>query len=123
MPETLEAKVKETLRAYVRDVKTLNNEANKTARFSALIGELFPDAVAQYSRDVEKLIRIDQAEGQKKGRADAYYGNAIIEFEKSLDATLEEAKRQLREYVAGVWQKEKRKSLRPLLAIASDGIR
>ncbi len=123
MPETLEPKVKETLRAYVRDVKTLHNEANKTARFAALIGELFPDAVAQYSRDVEKLIRIDQTAGQKKGRADAYYGNAIIEFEKSLSATLEDAKRQLREYVAGVWQKENRESLRPLLAVASDGIR
>ncbi len=123
MPETLEPKVKETLRAYLRDVKTLHNEANKTARFAALIGELFPDAVAQYSRDVEKLIRIDQTAGQKKGRADAYYGNAIIEFEKSLAATLEEAKRQLCEYVAGVWQKENRKSLRPLLAVASDGIR
>jgi type I restriction-modification system DNA methylase subunit len=123
MPETLEPKVKETLRAYVRDVKTLHNEANKTSRFAALIGELFPDAVAQYSRDVEKLIRIDQTAGQKRGRADAYYGNAIIEFEKSLAATLEEAKRQLCEYVAGVWQKENRKSLRPLLAVASDGIR
>jgi hypothetical protein len=71
MPETLEPKIKETLRAYLRDVKALHNEANKTARFAALIGELFPDAVAQYSRDVEKLIRIDQTAGQKKGRADA----------------------------------------------------
>jgi type I restriction-modification system DNA methylase subunit len=125
MAETLEPKVKETLRAYVRDVKSLNNEANKTSRFNALIGELFPgtSAVAEYSRNVEKLIRIDLAAGQKKGRADAYYGNAIIEFEKSLSATLEEAKRQLCEYVAGTWQKEKGKSLRPLLAIASDGIR
>jgi hypothetical protein len=123
MPEILEPKVKETLRAYIRDVKTLHNEANKTARFSALIGELFPDAVAQYSRDVEKLIRIDQTAGEKKGRADAYYGNAIIEFEKSLAATLEEARRQLREYVAGVWQRENRETLRPLLAVASDGIR
>jgi type I restriction-modification system DNA methylase subunit len=129
MPETLEPKVKESLRAYVRDVKALHNEANKTARFSALLGELFPDAVAQYTKDVEKLIRIDHttAKGtaQKKGRADAYYGNAIIEFEKSLAATLEEAQRQLREYVSGIWQKELKKSdsLRPLLVIASDGIR
>jgi hypothetical protein len=123
MPDIIPNKIKDTLRAYLRDVKTLNNEANKTARFAALIGELFPDAVAQYSRDVEKLIRIDLTAGQKKGRADAYYGNAIIEFEKSLAATLEEAKRQLREYVAGVWQKENRKSLRPLLAVASDGVR
>ncbi|HKI24731.1 MAG TPA: N-6 DNA methylase [Candidatus Sulfotelmatobacter sp.] len=127
MPETLEPKVRETLRAYLRDVKSLNNEANKTSRFNALIGELFPGtkAVTEYPRGVEKVIRIDQAAGEKekRGRADAYYGNAIIEFEKSLSATLEEAKRQLCEYVAGTWQKEGKKSLRPLLAIASDGIR
>lgn len=125
MPETLEPKVKETLRAYAREVKTLPNEAAKRSRFAAVIAELFPgtNAVSDFSRGVEKLIRIDQAAGQKRGRADAYYGNAIIEFEKSLSATLEEAKRQLCEYVAGTWQKEKRESLRPLLAIATDGIR
>jgi type I restriction-modification system DNA methylase subunit len=125
MPETLEPKVKETLKAYIREVKTLPNESAKRSRFAAMIGELFPGskAVSEFPRGVEKVIRIDQAAGEKKGRADAYYGNAIIEFEKSLSATLEEAKRQLCEYVAGTWQKEKRKSLRPLLAIASDGIR
>ncbi len=57
----------------------------------------------------------------KRGRADAYYGNAVIEFEKSLSATLEEAKHQLCEYVAGTWQKEKYP--RPMLAVASDGVR
>ena len=125
MPETLEPKVKETLRAYIRDVKGANNESAKRSRFAAVIGELFPgtNAISEYSLNVEKLIRIDQASGQKKGRADAYYGNAIIEFEKNLSASLDEAKRQLCEYVAGTWQKENRKSLRPLLAIASDGIR
>ena len=42
--------------------------------------------VVEYAaaRGVEKVIRIDQAAGQKRGRADASYGNAIIEFEKSL---------------------------------------
>jgi type I restriction-modification system DNA methylase subunit len=125
MPETLEPKVKETLRAYAREVKALPNEAAKRSRFAAVIAELFPgtNAVSEFSRGVEKLIRIDQATGQKRGRADAYYGNAIIEFEKSLSATLEEAKRQLCEYVAGTWQRENRESLRPLLAIATDGVR
>ena len=125
MPETLEPKVKETLRAYAREVRTLPNEAAKRSRFASVIAELFPgtNAVSEFSRGIEKLIRIDRAAGQKRGRADAYYGNAIIEFEKSLSGTLEEAKRQLCEYVAGTWQKENRESLRPLLAIATDGIR
>jgi hypothetical protein len=50
---------------------------------------LFPgtNASTEYARGVEKLIRIQQPTGVKRGRADAYYGNAIIEFEKSLEAT------------------------------------
>lgn len=122
MSETLEPKVKETLRNYVRDVKSLTNEAAKRSRFAALIAELFPGTIAitEYSQGVEKLIRINRPSGEKRGHADAYYGNAIIEFEKSLSATLEEAEGQLCEYVAGTWQKDG--SSRSLLAIASDGI-
>ena len=123
MPETLEQRTRETLRKYLREVKSLPNESAKRSRFAALIGELFPgtNAVTEYARGVEKLIRIEQPTGVKRGRADAYYGNAIIEFEKNLSATLTEAQEQLREYVAGIWQKEK-EPRRPLLAIASDGI-
>ena len=123
MAETLESKVKDILRNYVREVKSLPNESAKRSRFASLIAELFPGSTAinDYARGVEKLIRIGHSSGVKKGRADAYYGNAIIEFEKSLTATLEEAKHQLCEYVAGTWQKEK--SGIPMLAVASDGIR
>jgi type I restriction-modification system DNA methylase subunit len=121
MAETLEPKVKEILRKYASEVKTLANEAAKRSRFMAVIAELFPgtNAVTDSARGIEKLIRIQRPEGEKKGRADAYYGNAIIEFEKSLSATLEEAKLQLREYVAGTWQKEK--TPHPMIAVASDG--
>src|ERR1700722_7231845 len=123
MAETLESKVKDILRNYVREVKSLPNESAKRSRFASLIAELFPGSTAinDYARGVEKLIRIGHSSGVKKGRADAYYGNAIIEFEKSLTATLEEAKHQIWEYVAGTWQKEK--SGIPMLAVASDGIR
>src|SRR4029453_5608252 len=69
---------------------------------------------------VEKLIRIDTAAGEKRGRIDAYHGNAIIEFEKSLKATKAEAEKQLKEYTGGVWKKSKGR--RPLLCIASDGL-
>jgi hypothetical protein len=122
MSETLEPRVKEILRNYVRELKSLPNEAAKRSRFSALIAELFPGSIAitEYSRGVEKLIRISRVSGEKRGRADAYYGNAIIEFEKSLSATLKEAEGQLCEYVAGTWQNDKAR--RPILAIASDGI-
>ena len=122
MRDTLEPRAREVLRKYVREVKSLPNEAAKRSLFVGLIAELFPgtNAVTQYSRGVEKLIRIERATGEKRGRADAYFGNAIIEFEKSLPASLAEAELQLREYVAGTWQKDE--SRRSLLAIASDGI-
>lgn len=122
MSETLEPKVRDVLRNYVREVKTLPNEAAKRSRFAAFIAELFPgtNAVTEYSRGEEKLIRIQRSTGEKRGHADAHYGNAIIEFEKSLPASLAEAESQLREYVAGTWQKDT--SHRPLLAIATDGI-
>jgi type I restriction-modification system DNA methylase subunit len=124
MIDTLEPKVREQLREYVRVVKTLSNESAKRSRFAALISELFPGtiAVTEFASGVEKLIRIRRSTGVKKGRADAYYGNAIIEFEKKLSSTLKEAEHQLREYVAGSWQKDKEEDRRSLLAIASDGL-
>ena len=73
MPEILEPRTKDILRAYVRDVKSANNESAKRARFAAVIAELFPgtNAVSQYTQGVEKLIRIEQPTGTKKGHADA----------------------------------------------------
>lgn len=107
----------------LREVKSHPNESAKRQRFAALIGELFPgtNAVTEYARGVEKLIRITTGDREKRGRADAYYENVIIEFEKSLSATLGEAEAQLREYVAGAWQQDK-DSPRSLIAIASDGV-
>ncbi|MGB6877806.1 MAG: N-6 DNA methylase [Candidatus Acidiferrales bacterium] len=123
MPQTLDPKTKEILRKYLRETRSLTNEAARRQRFSALIAELFPGtrAVTDFARGVEKLIRIKTEAGEKRGHADAYYGNAIIEFEKSLDATLHEAEEQLREYVAGSWPK-KQENAASMLAIASDGV-
>ncbi|MGA7630227.1 MAG: N-6 DNA methylase, partial [Terriglobales bacterium] len=124
MPEILEQRTRDTLKQYLQQLRSLPNESAKRSRFAALIAELFPGstAISEYARGVEKLIRIQQPTGVKRGRADAYYGNAIIEFEKSLDATLSEAEGQLREYVAGTWQKQNDEIPRSILAIASDGI-
>ena len=72
MPETLEPKVTKTLRNYVREMKSLPNEAAKRSRFAALIAELFPgtSAVTEFSRGVEKLIRISHPSGVRKGHVD-----------------------------------------------------
>jgi len=91
--------------------------------FAVLIGELFPGskAVTKFPEGTEKIVRIDTALGQKSGRMDSYYGNAVIEFEKSLKATGKEAESQLQEYTAGLWSSEPTPP-RPLIAIASDGV-
>lgn len=121
--QVLDQHTREVLRRYLRETRNLPNESARRQRFSALIAELFPGtlAITQFARGVEKLIRIPGAEREKRGRADAYYGNAIIEFEKSLKATLHEAEEQLREYISGSWPK-KQEHAASMLAIASDGI-
>lgn len=89
-----------------------------------LLGELYldPHLTKSYTSSIEKrILRIDTGHGAKKGRADAYHGNAIIEFENSLKATGAHAKEQLKEYVSGIWNSEHSKR-RALLAIATDGI-
>ena len=123
MAETIDPATREILRRYLREVRSLGNEAARRQRFSALVAELFPGtgAVTEFARGVEKLIRIRKAHGEKRGYADEYYGNAIIEFEKSLKATLNEAEEQLREYTSGSWPKEE-ENASSLLAIASDGV-
>ncbi len=122
MSGTLDQRTTETLRRYLREVKTLPNESAKRQRFAALLGELFPGsrAITEYARGVEKLIRITTTEGRRRGHADAYYGNVIIEFEKSLQATLTEAEEQLREYVAGTWQSDV-ENRRPPIPMAAEG--
>jgi len=53
MSETLEPKVREILRNYVREVKSLPNEAAKRCRFAALIAELFPGRSVRLTGEVE----------------------------------------------------------------------
>ncbi len=113
----------QALRAYLREIKTTHAEIGKRERFSSLLGTLFPNTreVAIYARGAETSLRIRTPEKEKRGRADTLYGSAVIEFEKSLKQTLSEAERQLREYVAAIWQSEPT-SRRNLGAVATDGI-
>jgi hypothetical protein len=123
MPEALTDKIRATLASYYADVKALPNESAKTHRFSALIAELFPGthAATDFAAGVEKVVRVERKGKPSHGFIDSYYGNAVIEFEVSLKTTGDEAERQLREYIAGLWNKEA-KPVRPLVGIASDGI-
>ena len=119
----LDHQTERILTQYLVDVRSLPNESAKTHRFAALVAELFPGTTAstELAAGVEKFVRIDTMQGTKRGRIDSYHGNAVIEFERSLKVTGDEAERQLKEYSAGVWRKEGVQR-RQLLCIASDGI-
>ena len=118
----LDEAVRKILLEYLSDVRALPNEAAKRTRFASLLSALFPGAERRikFAAGVERVVRIDTGEGKKVGRIDAYFGNAVIEFENSLKATGDEAERQLKEYTSGLWNKEGRD--RPLICIASDGL-
>lgn len=117
---TLDQATLSRLEAFRGEVSSLPNEAAKTHRFMALVAELFPNsgAVQRLAGGIEKVVRIPAG----KRRIDSYFGNAVIEFEKSLDLSLQAAVAQLREQTAGLWNGEESPE-RGLLCIASDGLR
>lgn len=113
--------IRKRLKKYLEEVKALPNESAKTHRFAQLVAELFPgsNAPIELVQGVEKVVRIQRDDGgEKRGRIDAYYGNAVIEFENSLKATGAHAEEQLREYTSGVWAKGRQQ----LVCVASDGV-
>lgn len=95
----------------------------KREAFSTLLGTLFPHAreTTLLQRGSETSLNILNSAGEaKRGSADAVFGNAVIEFERDLKKTGEHALDQLREYVAGMWQR--RGTAFSVAAVATDGI-
>jgi hypothetical protein len=119
----LDDATRKVLSEYLSDVQRLPNESAKTHRFAQLVETLFPGSGASWElvSGIEKAVRIDLGERTKRGRVDAYYGNAVVEFENSLRATEKTAVKQLEEYAAGIW-KDEGEPHRALLCIASDGV-
>ena len=100
------------------------NETYKREKFLVLLSELFPaqkDEVAKYIEGSETRVVIKTKPG--KGSIDAYYGNLIIEFERDLSirAKYEEGRRQVCEYVSGLWNEEG-KNRRHYIGIVTDGL-
>src|SRR5690606_22308424 len=105
MAQILTDATRHTLTQFAEQVRKLPNETAKRERFAALLGELFPGEPIQqiHAQGAERGIRIERSGASTTGRADTYYGHAVIEFETSLKATGEHAKEQLCDYVAGIW--------------------
>ena len=81
-------------------VAALPNESAKTHAFMALVAQLFPatDVVARLAGGIEKRVRIEAGDR----RIDSYFNNAVIEFERDLDVSLDTAVAQLHEQAAGL---------------------
>ena len=124
MPDTLEPANVASVEHYLERVRGANTEAAKAQWFLVLLHELFeeqPGFIEDYLRGVEKYLKTKKAAVLVKGRADAFFGNVVIEFEKDLRATLGEAKDQLKKYVFCLWNEEGRGTVQ-FLGIASDGV-
>ncbi len=100
-------------------------EAPRRDKFLLLLQALFPSSVEELSRytdGIETSVSMPTSGAQiiRKGSIDAYYGDLVIEFERSLSSKREEAEGQLRSYCAGLWNGENPR--RSYICIASDGL-
>jgi len=116
----------QAIQRYSTDLKgTSLKETPRKEKFLVLLKELFPTAVEEirkYTDGAEHTVRLETSGHEiiKTGSIDAFFGDLIIEFERSMPAKKTEAERQLREYCAGLWSSETIK--RQYICIATDGI-
>jgi len=112
---------------YLVEVKPLNSEPARLARFTILLNELFGELDFPLIRDFLAGFetRISSHEGEKcrvlRGRTDALYGNLVIEFERGATGWLKQARKQLERYLAILARNEETKDL-CFIPVASDGI-
>jgi len=114
------------LAKYLYDISKAGSEAGRAFHFLEFVRGIYKDIDMEYLErlypDLEKHIKLKQKTLMVRGRVDAFLGNLIIEFEKTLDiAKLEEARSQLKRYVAILWSTTP-KARTPYLAMAGDGI-
>lgn len=124
----IEAKKRdEKVSKYLDTLQGLHEPA-RTQKFILLLkdlfGEVHPKFLEDYVGNVEKYVKIRRKDLILRGRIDALYGNAVIEFERDLleRGRLETAQEQLRRYVACLWSEEPPNTRTPYLCIATDGI-
>jgi hypothetical protein len=93
---------------YLSKIKSASKEATKKEIFKDLLNRLYhesPDIlkmVDKITAGAERtVLNIKLEDKSKKGRADSYFNNVIIEFENSLKTSEKHAKEQLAEYLSG----------------------
>ncbi len=117
----------EVVRAYLGRVAQ-RPELSEYARgvaFVQLLKDLLLEADPQFLQDylagMEHSLAGPKTALYNRGRVDALYGNLVIEFKRSLAKSLDDAKDQLRKYLA-ILLSEPEERQRPLIGMATDGI-
>jgi hypothetical protein len=99
-------RAEKSISKYLEEVKPLHSEPARLARFTVLLSDLFGNLDFPLIRDFLGGFetRISAHEGEKcrvlRGRADALYGNLLIEFERGSAGWPKQAKKQLQRYLA-----------------------
>lgn len=115
----------EVLTQYIEQIKQHHTEASKAFLFLEFIRKVFPGVDRDVIPFLEEYLRTEEKDKDStiaiRGRADAIFGNLILEFKNDLtDKKLEEAKEELSRYCYIIWKNEGRKP--KYLFIATDGI-
>ena len=123
IPDISEQNISQKFKEYIDLISQLNNEAAKAQRFLIFLKDVFGDVNAGFIEDylhgVEKYVSVKNKDILLKGRIDTLYGNLIIEFEKDLRKTLDEACDQLKRYTSCLFQSGDKTNY---LCLATDGI-
>lgn len=123
IPDISEQDISKKFKEYIEQTLTQNTESAKAQRFLILLRDVFGDVnagfVEDYLHGVEKYISVKQKDIILRGRIDTLYGNLIIEFEKDLRKSLDEALEQLKRYTSYLLQSGEKASY---LCLATDGI-
>jgi hypothetical protein len=102
------------------------SEYARGVAFVQLLKDLLLDAAPQflqeYLQGMEHTLPGPKTALYNRGRVDALYGNLVIGFKRSLAKSEEQAEDQLRKYLAILHQNPEDRR-RPLIAVATDGIR
>ncbi len=116
----------ESIRAYLAHVhKPDLSEYARGVAFANLLKDLLleanPEFLQDYLAGMEHSLGGPKTALYNRGRIDALYGNLVIEFKRSLAKSLDDAKDQLRKYLAVLLSKPEERP-RPLIGMATDGV-
>lgn len=123
IPDISEQSISQKFKEYTEQISIQNTEPAKAQRFLILLKDVFGDFNAGFIEDylhgVEKYISVKRKDIILRGKIDTLYSNLIIEFEKDLRKTIDEAVEQLKRYTSYLIQSGDKTNY---LCLATDGI-